>query len=264
MSKNIVLSIIIVSYNTQKITLQCIDSINKFPPSVPFEIIVVDNASTDGSQAALNKKKITLIENPKNLGFSSANNIGIKASKGEYVMLLNSDTKIVNNVFDELLQFAKAHPEAGIVAPRLLNEDRSIQPSVYNSPTIIRAINQYWLRNGKPLDKYSPETKNPTPVEMVVAAAILITPVARKKAGLLDEKYFMYFEDLDYCRKVQQAGLAIYYLPSSTIIHLHGASGKAGVNRLLIESSKKYFGSVRYYIYTFVLWSGQKLQKIFS
>ncbi len=264
MSKQIVLSIVIVSYNTQKITLQCIDSIQKFPPKVPFEVIVVDNNSSDDSKEMLKKKKVILIENSQNLGFSKANNIGIKAAKGKYIMLLNSDTKVTNNVLTELVSFAEDHPDAGLIAPRLLNVDKTVQPSVYNAPTITRAIMQYWLKQGHPLDKYTPEFQEPVKVEMVVAAAVLITQLALKKVGMLKEKYFMYFEDLDYCREVTKAGLSIYYLPSSTITHLHGASGGQSVNKLLIESSKKYFGNMRYYLYTFILWSGQKLQRIFS
>lgn len=258
------LSIIIVSYNTKNLTLACIQSIYKFQPNFSFEIIVVDNGSVDGSVEALQKlkKKIVFIKNTKNLGFSKANNVGIKKAQGEYVLLLNSDTEFTTPILDELVQFAEKHPNAGVVAPRLLNPDKTTQASLFRLPSLTRAIQQYWFGVPHVLDKYALTTGDYVEVESVVGAAFLITPEALKKVGLLNEKYFMYFEDLDYCRRVLKNKLKIYYLPKLTLVHHHGASGKSGVNALLIDSSKKYFGSFYYYLYTFVLWSGQTLHHI--
>lgn len=257
------LSIIIVSYNTSELTLSCVRSIYKYAPDFSFEVIVVDNGSTDDTLKKLRKlKEITLIQNNQNLGFAKANNIGIKASKGEYIFLLNSDTEIIAPTFEQLIVFSKEHADAGIVAPRLLNTDKSTQSSIFRLPTVTRAIRQYWLGQKGILDKYSLDGDHEHTVESVVGAAFLITPKARKLVGILDEKYFMYFEDLDYCRRVQEKGLLIYYLPSITVVHVHGASGTGEVSKMLVESSKKYFGSFWYYLYTFILWSGQKLHHI--
>ncbi len=255
------LSIIIVSYNTSEFTVSCIRSIEKFSPKCTYEIIVVDNASTDKSVENLMKlgSKIVLIQNSENLGFSKANNIGIRKSKGEYVFLLNSDTILVEQIFDELIAISVSEKKAGVVAPQLLNLDKSIQSSIYRLPTIVNAMKQYWFGMKNVLDKYAVKAGKPLIVESVVGAAFLITPEARKKVGLLDEKYFMYFEDLDYCRAINSSGLFIYYVPNIHIVHIHGASGTSRVNDLLVESSKKYLG-FGYYFYTFVLWSGQKLQ----
>jgi GT2 family glycosyltransferase len=127
---------------------------------------------------------------------------------------------------------------------------------------VTRAISQYWLGKNAILDKYSLDGEHEYTVESVVGAAFLITPKARRQVGMLDEKYFMYFEDLDYCRRVQEKGLLTYYVPYITVVHVHGASGTGEVNKMLVESSKKYFGTFWYYLYTFILWSGQKLHHI--
>jgi GT2 family glycosyltransferase len=240
------LSIIIVNFKTDKLVRDCINSINKSKPKVKYEIIVIDNSGD-------------------NRGFAKANNEGISKAKGKYVLLLNSDTIIKDGAIDKLYEFAKSKDNVGVVVPQLLNIDGSIQPSCFWLPTIGRAVRQYFLGeknlgDKNLLDKYYPKEKEPIVVESAVMAAFLITPKALEKVGKLNEKYFLYFEDLDYCREVNKAGLKICYLPEAKVVHIHGASG--GKNKLLIESAKKYHGFVGYYIYTFVLWLGQKWERI--
>lgn len=244
MKKTIDLSIIIVNYKTPKLTKDCVDSVKKSKPRVSHEVIVIEN-SID------------------NIGFAKANNEGIKKARGKYILLLNSDTVVRKGAIDKLYEFAKDHQDAGVVAPKLLNIDGSVQPSVFRFPTIAKAIEQYFLPAGRQvLDKYYPLEQEPSIVDVAVMAAFLITPRALDKVGLLDEKYFMYFEDFDYSRRVNEARLKIYYVPEAEVIHIHGASG--GSNKYLVESAKKYHGIVGYYIYTFVLWLGQKWEKIFK
>ena len=222
------LSIIIVNYKTPELTKKCVESIKKYPPKVSYEIVVIDN-SVD------------------NVGFAKGNNEGIKKAKGKYILLLNSDTEVKKNSIDTMLEFAKKHSDLGAVASRLLNKDGSIQPSCFDFPTIFKITK-----------KYAPESRQV--VDVAVMAAFLITPKCLQKVGLLDEKYFMYFEDFDYCRRIKKAGLKVYYLAEAEIVHIHGASG--GVNKLLIESAKKYHGVLGYYVQTFILWSVQKWQKL--
>jgi GT2 family glycosyltransferase len=282
-SKALDLSIIIVSYNTKKLTLQCIKSVLDSVLKLKYEIIVVDNASTDGTLRLIQKSKIKnshfakasrdaqkpiirIIQNNRNLGFAKANNQGIKNSKGKYKLLLNSDTKVKGNAIEKMIEFAEKIPNVGVVGARLINPDGSIQPSVFRLPTIGRAIRQYWLGEKRLLDKYTPDGNKPTEVESLVMAAFLITPLALEKVGLLNNKYFMYFEDLDYCRRVGKVGLKIYYLPPAEVIHYHGASGKDLIDdkdkwRSLIPGSKIYHGFIRHFIFNFILWSGQKWQK---
>lgn len=258
------LSIIIVNYNTKKLTNDCIASIIRTLTDISYEIIVIDNASSEQFELRDTlKSKVRLMRNSVNKGFAKANNQGIKVARGEYILLLNSDTVVHKNAIETLIDFAKAHTDAGIVAPQLLNADQSVQASVFRFPTIRRAILQYWIGKRNVFDKYTPKGEKPVAVEAVVAAAILITPLALKKVGRLNEKYFMYFEDIDYCRKIKKAKLSIYYLPEAKVTHFHGASGKvlagsADQWRRLIPSSKIYHGTIRHSIISFILWSGQK------
>lgn len=259
------LSIIIVSFNTRTLTEKCVKSIISSNLKVNYEIIVVDNGSKNGTAKALKKFDIKVIENKENLGFAKANNQGIRTAKGEYFLLLNSDTEVKDGSIDKLYEFAISSKDAGVVGPRLLNPDGSIQHSVSNLPTILGAIMAYWFGDKVKYEKYAPSIV--TKVPAVMGAAFLITPLAIKKVGLLDERYFMYYEDLDYCRRVRKSGLSIYYLPASEIIHHHGFSGRNLLPdeiqwRRLIPSSKIYHGLVGHYLLNFIIWSGQKWQKL--
>ncbi|MCD6225630.1 glycosyltransferase family 2 protein, partial [bacterium] len=202
----------------------------------------------------------------QNLGFSKANNQGISIAQGKYLLLLNSDTIVKKGSLEKMVEFAEAHHDAGVVGPRLLNADGSIQPSCFNFPSVLGAIKEFWLGKKGSFTKWAPKGKQPVEVDAVVGAAFLITPQARKKVGLLDERYFFYFEDIDYCRRVWRAGLKVYYFPQAEIIHLHGASGKKlkqKPNQWLIASSKIYYGWWRYYLINSIIWLGQKYEKLF-
>ena len=266
------LSIIIVNLNNKELILACIDSIQKEASGIDLEIIVVDNGSKDGSEDAIKKlqkysKNLRLIENKENLGYSEANNQGIEKAKGEYVLLLNSDTVVKKNAFGKLLNFVKKAKNAGVVGPKLLNKDGSLQPSCFRFPTIKNAIREYWLGEKGLFEKYAPLGNEPSKVDAVVGAAFLITPKALEKIGMLDERYFAYFEDIDYCRQVWKNDLKVYYYPKSEIIHYHGATFEkmaAAKDRWkkLIPGSKIYHGLIKHYIITAILWLGQKWAKI--
>ena len=273
-SQKMELSIIILNYNTKELTLACLKSIKKFPYNNGlFEVIVVDNNSQDGSweefKAIKNKiqnknLKLKLIRNKENYGFAKGNNIGIKKAKGKHILLLNSDTEVTKNALNKLVDFAKKNAEAGVVAPRLLNPNGTIQPSVFRLPTLTRSFAQYVLKRRNILDKYAPEADKPVEIESAVGAAFLITPIARKKVGLLDERYFMYFEDLDYCRRVRRANLKVYYLPNVFVFHVHGASGESSsiqLNRLR-DSSKIYHGFLKHFILNLIIRLDQKFTYI--
>lgn len=265
------LTVIIVNYNTKRLTAECIKSIREEGSRLKTEIIVVDNASTDGSRNLLRRiqkdANLRLIENKENLGFARAVNQGIKEASGKFILLLNSDTKVKKFSLGRMVKFAQERHDAGVVGARLLNPDGSIQPSCFRFPTIINAIKEFWLGQRGAFGKYAPKGKRPVEVDVVVGAAFLITPQARKDVGLFDERYFMYFEDIDYCRRVKKAGLKVYYLPEAEVVHYHGMSGKAVADeknqwRRLIPGSKTYHGTVKHYLLTFVLWLGQKKTKL--
>ncbi len=239
------LSIIILNYKTPELVKACIASIKKYPPKVSYELIVVDNTND-------------------NVGFAKGNNKGIKNAKGEYILLLNSDTLVKKDALDKLLDFAKSKNDAGVVGAKLLNSDGSVQESVSHFPSIWSAVKEYWFGEKGSFGQYAPQSDVPMEVESVVGAAFLITPQALKKVGQLNEKYFMYFEDLDYCRSIKKSGLKVYYVPDAKITHYLGASGKdvAKSNnqwRRLIPSSKIYHGEIVHLLINFILWSGQKI-----
>lgn len=259
------LSIIIVSFNTQALLRECLRSLMNYKTNLKREIIVVDNASEDGSVAMVKKNfsQVKLIENKENLGFAKANNQGIKKARGKNIFLLNSDTELRLSSLEKLIQFQK-NPKVGIVGARLINRDGSVQASVYHFPTLGRAIKEYWLGQKDVYEKYAPRVKKAVEVEAVTGAAMFFPRKTIEKVGFLDEKYFMYFEDLDYCQRVRRAGLKIYYLPEAMVLHHHGRSAvKVGSKayRYLIQSSKIYHGLIKYYLLFLILWIGQKWQK---
>lgn len=260
------LSIVIVNFNTKDLTLGAIDSILKSKPKVSYDIIVVDNGSFDGSVEEFRKiKSVKLITNRQNLGFSKAVNQAIKISKGRNILLLNSDTKIKGRTLDSLLDFVTGSEDAGVVGPKLLNVDGSTQASVYRFPTLVGAFKEFWLGQKSAFEKYYPQGDSPVLVDAVVGAAFLISEKARKRVGLLNENFFLYFEDLDYCKRVKEKGLAVYYLPGAEVFHHHGASAKdfpEKQNITLVKSSKIYHGLPKYYLITFIIWSANKFKKI--
>ncbi len=256
------LSIIIGNYNTFRLTSNCIKSIYKYPPKYSFEVIVVDDSSTDGSGMRLKKlerdfKKLTVLFNMKNQGFVATNNKALRMSKGEYKLLLNSDTLIKKDAITNLLDFAESTIDAGVVGSMLLNPDGTIQESCYNFPTLFNVINY---------KKFYPVKDTASIVDAVVGASFLITPKAYKLIGGLNTKYKSYFEDLDYCREVYKNGLKVYYLPDSKIVHYHGESFKQLYGdgyqwKKLIPSSIAYHGLVKHYLLFMISWAWQKWQK---
>ena len=199
-SKMIELSVILVNFNSKKLTIDCIHSVLE-EGKVEKEIIVVDNGSIDGSVEALEelakKKVIKFIKNRENLGFAKANNQGIKIAKGKYILLLNNDTIVKKGALTKLAKFAKERRDVGVVGSKLLNIDGSLQSSCFHFPTITNAIKEYLLGQKGYFEKFAPKTQEATTVDALVGASFLITPLARKKVGLLDERYFAYFEDID-------------------------------------------------------------------
>ncbi|WKZ26036.1 MAG: glycosyltransferase family 2 protein [bacterium] len=275
--KKILLSVVIVNMNTRDLTVGCIRSIQKEAGSIPIEVLLTDNGSSDGSVEAFQKiskekfwnGKFTLILNDTNTGYAKANNQGIRRAKGKYVLLLNNDTIVHKDALQNLIKFAEKTEDAGVIGSRLLNIDGTLQMSCFNFPTVKNAILEYFGGRKGLFDKFAPLGDKPTTVDSVVGAVFLMTPKAIKKVGILDERYWAYFEDIDYCRQCWKNGLKVYYLPESVITHYHGATFKKMANeaerwKKLIPSSKIYHGFINHYIINVILWSGQKWQKLLS
>ena len=250
------LSVIIVNWNTKKLLEDCLRSIFKFTKNVSFEVVVVDNGSSDGSQAMVKKKfpQVKLIPNKDNLGFAKASNQGIKLATGKYILLLNSDTYLIENSFKKLLDDARSLGEKlGAMGPLLLNEDRSIQQSVGFFPNIPQIF--WWmtffddLPGGTFLKPYHVDHdsfyKSEHEVDWVTGAVFLIPKKVIEKAGMLDEKIFMYGEDFEWCFRIKKAGFKVYFSPAAKIVHIGGGSLKKVRTRAYIGEFEgiKYFYS---------------------
>ena len=213
--------------------------------------------------------KLKIISNDTNLGFSKANNQGAKIAKGEYLLFLNSDMELVDNSLVNMINYLQEHQNIGIIGPKFLNPDLTPQASVFPPQTPINAFKEFWLNQKDSYSKYLPNTNQPIKVDYISGGCLAIKKDFFKKIGQWNEKYFFYFEDMDLCRQVKQFGKDIYFYPKCQVIHRHGASGKHLADsqnqwRRLIPSSIKFHGFLKHYFINFIIWSGQKWQKIFQ
>jgi N-acetylglucosaminyl-diphospho-decaprenol L-rhamnosyltransferase len=259
------LSIVIVSWNVRDLLRRCLQSVvTETQPSPDdgvfrigdweVEILVVDNASTDGSSEMVRDEfpQIRLVANDENRGFTAANNQGLALSQGRYLLLLNPDTEIVGDALAAMIGYMQANSEVGALGPRLLNPDGSPQSSRRRFPTFATAlvestVVQEWWDDNRILHRYYmadiPDDAI-QPVDWVVGACLLVRRQAYEQVGGLDEGYFMYSEELDWCRRIKGAGWEIVYLPTATIVHHEGKSSEQVVpaRHIYFQSSKvRYF-----------------------
>ncbi len=228
------LSIIIVSWNVSSLLKKCLASIYKYTHQINFEVWVVDNASTDDTLAMVrnNFPQVKLIANHKNLGFTKANNQAIRQAQGKYILLLNPDTELIDNSLAKLVAFANRQAGRCLVGPKLLNPDLSWQPSVRRLPKfwdqffILLKIHNFFP-NLKPLKKYylfNFKHQQTQQVEQLMGAALLIPRQILNKVGLLDEHFWLLFEEVDFCQRVLAAGYPIYFYPNAQLVHHKGQS----------------------------------------
>jgi hypothetical protein len=262
MAGKIDVSIIIVNWNTRELLRECIQSIFDKTERCRYEIIVVDNNSNDGSVEMVKETfpGVRLIANPENIGFSRANNQGIRESSGRYIMMLNSDTKLRNDALSILVKLMDEQPEAGACGGMLLNPDGSLQPSCARFASIgaiffgCRSLKQFLLkftRSDKnlaaPFLNYE-EHQGKQEVDWVVGADLMVRKEVLNTVGLMDEKIFLYAEDWDYCYRIKQAGWKIFYEPKAKIIHHYGKSTLDKIDKKVanILNSQQYFYSKHY------------------
>ena len=228
MSSTPEVSIVIVNYNTAFYTSQCLDSLDQHPPQVTYEMIVVDNASKDDSARVLEEKypAIKLIRSPKNGGIAGGNNLGIHASTGRYVLLLNNDTIVLPGTIDAVYNFLKTHPEAAGVGGNLLNPDGSFQSGACAFSTLIEEFLNLTKLGGiiRPSYPSFQPFKDPRTVDWMSTAFMLFRLDALKQVGLVDEEYFIYSDEPDLEYRLWKAGWKIYYLPEINTIHFGGKS----------------------------------------
>jgi GT2 family glycosyltransferase len=238
------ISVIIVNWNTRDLLLNCIRSVFATIQGITFEIWVVDNGSTDGSQKAVKTSfpQVHLIENPTNRGFAAANNQALKRMAGRYALLLNSDAALTDGAVQKLLAFMESTPNAGMACGQLLNLDGTLQNSIANFPTLLTLIsNETLLRILFP-EKFPSKRRTyhgPIPVESGIGACLMIRKTAMDTVGMFDENFFFFFEETDWAYRMKQANWQIFFVPAARIIHAQGKSaGNSVASRILFYRSR--------------------------
>jgi GT2 family glycosyltransferase len=223
------ISIIIVNWNTRDLLQSCLESILKTIHDISYEIICVDNASRDGSVAMLQDKyrEVRLIQNEKNRGFGAANNQAMRIMTGRYALLLNSDTVLTENAVRELYAFMETHPEAAMACGQLLNADGGKQNSVASFPNLLTLLTNTSLLEYLFPDRYPSKRYNhdkPIEVDSCIGACLLVRKKAIDDVGMLDERYFFFFEETDWAYQMKEAGWKVFHVPAAFIYHLQGQS----------------------------------------
>ena len=245
------LTIVIVSYNARADLERCLESLHTPAPQVPHEIVVVDNASSDESAAAARRwPDVTVIDAGANLGFARANNLAIRATSAPLVLLLNSDTVVPAGAVDHLVAVLDAHPDIAVAAPRLVDGHGQPELSFGRMIGPFNELRQKLLMlghaRGVPIvrafvDRATRVEHRP---DWVSGACLLVRRVDAEAVGLLDERYFMYTEDVDFCAAVRARGRSVLFTPAVEIVHLRGrsaASAPTATNRAYRQSQLAFY-----------------------
>lgn len=251
-TRTVDLTVVVVNWNVRDLLRCCLASIDN--SHLSLETFVVDNGSSDGSLQMVRDEfpKVRLIANQDNLGFTAANNQALAQSQGRYLVLLNPDAELVGDALGQMVAYLESHPDVGVLGPQLRYPDDTVQSSRRRFPTLATAfaestiIQQWWPDNGI-LRRYyvSDNPENITqPVDWVMGACMMVRREAYEQVGGLDEGFFMYSEELDWCRRIKDAGWGVFYLPAAVVIHHEGKSSEQVVpeRHIHFQSSKvRYF-----------------------
>jgi GT2 family glycosyltransferase len=238
-------SIIVVAWNVRALLGNCLRSVYEQTKGIKYEVILVDNGSTDSSVEMVRKEfpQTRIIENQDNKGFIKANNQGIEIATGRYVLLLNSDTIVLENAIAKTVQFADAHPEAAVVGCRVLNPDGSLQDNCFRFySTLNMLLDVLWLSRAFPNSKlFGRKTyggwdyNSVREVDVVVGCFSLVRMEAIQKVGVMDERFFVYGDDIDWCYRFVKAGWKVLFTPAGRIIHYGGQATKREAGRFSLQ-----------------------------
>lgn len=224
------LTIIVVSYNTRDLLRRCLQSLADYPCACQAEIVVVDNASSDGSAEMVREEfpDVQLLASDRNLGYAAANNLVLTGLRARYALVLNSDIEVRPGALDALLDFMKATPDAGMAGAKLVLPDGTVQSTWTHGFTLGEFIRQqlYLDRLRTRANGQLPAVSEPVEVPHLHGACLLVRREALQQVGLLDEGYFMYCEDSDWCLRFRRAGWRLFYVPAAEMLHHHGASSR--------------------------------------
>lgn len=251
------LSICIVAWNVRADLEECLRSIRRARPVIDYEVLVVDNRSRDGTGDMVESDfpETVLIRNDRNRGFAAASNQAIRSGRGRYLLLLNPDTLVTAGALEEMVGFLDRRPAAGGAGPRLRNSDGSLQPSVRAFPTMAAAFGQFTILGDLGLFRRSRagylqagfDYTRPAVVDQPMGAALFLRREALDEVGMLDEDFFLYFEEVDLCRRLTRAGRLLWYNPAAEVVHRGGASTEQEGGRALFyffRSQFRYFEKV--------------------
>ena len=238
-------SLIIVNWNTCDILRDCLKSVFQQTKEIDFEVIVVDNASTDGSAEMVKKDftQVILIENSENRGFAVANNQGIAIAKGCFVLLLNSDTVVFDNAIEKVVAFADSVPKAGIIGCRILDSNRALQPTCFMFPSILNMLlSTTYLYKLFPKSKFFGREQmtwwnrdDVREVDVVTGCFMLVRRDVAEEIGVMDERFFMYGEETDWCYRFRKNGWKVIFTPEAEIIHYGGQSSKQTAPQMALQ-----------------------------
>jgi GT2 family glycosyltransferase len=232
------LSVIIVSWNVRELLRSCLRAVEAGRGGLAAEVIVVDGGSLDGSAAmvAADFPWVRLVARSDNVGFPRGNNIALEQAHGRHVLLLNPDAEVGTGAMPAMVEYLEAHPQVGAVGPLLLNPDGSVQSSRRRFPTLATALfESTWLQGIAPrallrryyvLDRRDDETAE---VDWVTGACLMVRREVVEQVGPMDEGYFMYSEELDWCRRIKDAGWKVFFLPAARVVHHEGKSSEQAV-----------------------------------
>lgn len=258
------ISVVIVTYNNEDTIKQCLNSI--LSSLDVAEVIVLDNNSSDCTKKVLKtfqQKKVRYIFMPNNSGFAKGCNIGAVTAISKYICFVNPDAYFATPTgLRDLKNSLQENSQFGLVGPKLLFANGETQKSVRNLPTVTRAVREYLFKQRGSYEFFIPEGDGLIKVESVVGACMMIQKELFLRMGKFNEKYFMYFEDLDLCKKILKNGLSIGYLSTVEVRHFHGVSGKgANAQKLSHQSAQLYFGWMQLMVINLIGRLGNKLSK---
>lgn len=261
------LSVVVVNYNTADLVKAQLESIYKKDSGLKnqrTEVILLDNGNLDLTDKIIQDyPEVRYIQNKENTGFTKGYNRAMKYTRGKQILMLNSDIEVLENGLAEIYNAAQENEDKAVIIGKLYFPDLREQDSALALPTITGAIKEYFFKQKGAYFMYTPEDKNkPTKVEGGAMACFLIPRKILNKVGFLDEGTFIFFEDVEYCRRLKNTGVPVYYYPNAKFIHHHGASTKklkeGEAYQKLITASKHYHGTFYYYLIYATLWFCQK------